>query len=128
MLESARSQLLAVTQEKNAEINRVLASLADIDGRAYENAFNQACILHDRLVGYTNVAQSTLGDLRLTTEALRLPRFALPSMGRSDADPYLRHAPGGSELTINASARRWAEIKSRLEADATADVSDLLVS
>jgi hypothetical protein len=128
MLEDVRAQLVALITDKNTEINAVLASLADIDGQAYSKAFDELCILHDRLVGYSETAQSTLGDLRLTTEPLRAPRFVLPSMGGSDHDPFLRHSPGGSSLTIAASAKRWSEIKSRLENDATADVNDLLVS
>jgi hypothetical protein len=32
----------------------------------------------------------------------------------ADADIFIRHRPG--ELTVNQPARRWSEIRSRLEA------------
>jgi hypothetical protein len=122
-LESARSQLISLGEQKNTELNRVLALLADTDARAYAKAFADTCKLHDRLVGYANVAQSNIGDIQLITDTPRAPRFALPSLGNSDADPFLRHHP--SELTVNESARRWSAIRSRLEANVDADISDL---
>jgi hypothetical protein len=123
-LQNARSQLVSLGEQKNAELNRVLANLADADARAYERAFNQTCILHDKLVGYANVAQANIGDVQLVVETPRTPRFALQSLGNSDADPWLRHRT--SELTVNASTRRWSLIRSRLEADVDADLDDLI--
>jgi hypothetical protein len=40
------------------------------------------------------------------------------------ADPFIR-ALAPSELTVNASKRRWSEIRSRLQLDADAEISDL---
>jgi hypothetical protein len=123
-LESARSQLISLGEQKNTELNRVLALLADKDARDYAQAFAETCRLHDKLVGYASVAQSNLGDCQLIIDPLKVPRFALPSLGNSDADPFLRHGIP-NELTVNESARRWSAIRSRLESDVDADLSDL---
>jgi hypothetical protein len=56
----------------------------------------------------------------------KVPRFALPCMGDSNADPFLRHnAP--SQLTIADSAKMWSEVRERLSADIDADLDDLLI-
>jgi hypothetical protein len=123
LLENAKAQLVALGEQKNTEVNRVLATLADADAQAYQSAFDKVAILHDKLCGYAAIAQSNIGDVRLRVEALRIPRFALPSLGNSDADPYIRARE--SELTIADSSRRWAAIKAALEADGNADISDL---
>jgi hypothetical protein len=124
MLENARAQAADLREKRNSELNLVLANIADADAKAYERSFNECCRLHDRLVGYSQVAQSNIGDVRLTTSNPTVPRFALPSLGNSDADPYLRHR--GSELTVAESARTWATVRQLLEADVNADISDLI--
>jgi hypothetical protein len=126
LLENARSQLVSLNEQKNEELNRVVANLADVDARAYQKAFDEMCVLHDRLVGYANTAQSNIGSIQLIIDPLRAPRFALPSMGNSDADPFLRHNTV-NDLTVGASARKWAQIRSRLEADVDAYLDDLLI-
>jgi hypothetical protein len=124
-LENAKAQYVVLVEQKNTELNRVLAALADDEiGRRYYETFNAACRLHDELVGYSEVAQSTIGDLRLTTVFPTMPRFVLPSMGNSDSDPFIRHQT--SELTVTTSARKWAAIKAKLEADVNADISNLI--
>jgi hypothetical protein len=69
--------------------------------------------------------ESNQGDLRLIQEPLKTVRFALPSMGNMDADPFLRHQI--SDLTVGESARTWSEVRDRLEAEANADLSDLMI-
>jgi hypothetical protein len=123
-LANARSQLLALEEHKHAELRRVMANLADVEGRAYQAAFDQLCLIHDRLVGYCAVAENTVGEIRLVHAPLETPRFALPSAGDANADQFIRRS-SPSELTVNESARKWSAIRSRLEADANADVSDL---
>jgi len=124
MLESARAQAADLREKRNAELNRVLANLADVDAKAYERAFNETCRLHDRLVGYSQVAQANIGDVRLILQNPSVPRFALPSLGNSDADPFLRHRE--NEITVAESARTWATARQRLERDVDADLSDLI--
>jgi hypothetical protein len=124
MLNNARAQLPRLAEERVAELNRVVARLADADARAYQKAFEEMCRLHDRLVGYASVAQATIGDIQLIIDPVKTPRFALPSMGNSDADPFLRHSV--NELTVNAAAKSWAAVRQRLEDDAEADLSDLI--
>ena len=82
------------------------------------------CRLHDKLVGYSSVAQANIGDVRLIIEPVRTPRFALPSMGSCDADPFLRHSE--NELTVADAARQWATVRQRLEMDVDADIEDLI--
>ena len=125
LLQNARSQLVHLTEQRAAELARVLAMLADIDGRAYQETFDRLGKLHDRLVGFCAVAEGTQGEIYLLHEPLKANRFALPSSGNSDADPFLRHRP--SEITINESARAWTAIRDRLQADADADLTDLMV-
>jgi hypothetical protein len=124
MLESARSQAAELREKRNAELNKVLADLADVEGRAYQKAFDETCRLHDRLVGYSQVAQANIGDVRLIVENPKVPRFALPSLGNADADPFMRSR--GSEITVAESARTWATVRQRLETDVDADLSDLI--
>jgi hypothetical protein len=124
MLESARSQAAELREKRNAELNRVLASLADVDAQAYQRSFNETCRLHDSLVGYSQIAQANIGDVRLIVESPKVPRFALPSLGNGDADPFMRHRE--SEITVGASARSWATVRQRLEVDVDADLSDIL--
>jgi hypothetical protein len=124
LLEDARSQLVSLGEQKYAELNRVMAMLADKDARAYQASFAETCKLHDKLVGYANVAQANIGDVQLIVDTPRTPRFALPTLGNSDADPFLRHRT--SELTVNESTKRWSAVRSRLESNVDADLSDLI--
>ena len=41
-----------------------------------------------------------------------------------EADPFMRHRE--SEITVAESARTWATVRQRLEADVDADLSDIL--
>jgi hypothetical protein len=125
MLESARSQAAELREKRNSELNRVLANLADVDAKAYDRAFAEVCRLHDRLVGYSQVAQSNIGDIRLVLQNPSVPRFALPSLGNGDADPHMRHRE--NEIVVAESARTWATVRSRLESDVDADLSDILL-
>jgi hypothetical protein len=122
-LQDARSQLVTLTEQKHAELNHVIEMLADRDARDYQSAFNAACMAHDRLCGYAAVMEGNIGSLRLIHDPIKMPRFALPSMGTQDADQYIRHSV--SDLTVNESARRWSAIKARLESNVDADISDL---
>jgi hypothetical protein len=124
MLESARSQATDLREKRNAELNRVLANLADVDAKAYERAFTEVCRLHDRLCGFSQVAQANIGDVRLVLQNPSVPRFALPSLGNGDADPWMRHRE--NELTVADASRTWATVRQRLEADVDSDLSDLI--
>jgi hypothetical protein len=125
-LENASQQLLALEEQRVAELNRVLTNLGDIDADEYRKTFEKLGRLHDKLVGFADVSQASHGDIRLIDDPLRAPRFQFPSMrGHVDADPFLRHSP--SSVTVAESSRRWAEVRERLSADALADVNDLLV-
>jgi chromosome segregation ATPase len=125
LLENARSQLISLAEQKNAELNRVVATLADTDARKYQDAFDLLGKLHDRLVGYAAVVEGNQGDVRLIQEPLKTVRFVLPSMANStDADPFIRHQI--SELTVGESARKWSAVRDRLHSDANADIADLL--
>ncbi len=104
MLEFARSQAAELRDKRNAELNRTIATLADDEARSYERAFNETCRLHDRLVGYAQVAQANIGDVRLIVENPKVPRFALPSLGNGDLDVFMRHKE--SEITVGAAARQ----------------------
>jgi hypothetical protein len=123
-LDNARGQVIALEGERNAELNRVVAVLADSEARAYRDAFQEMCRLHDRLAGYARVAQANLGDVQLIIEPLKTPRFALPSLGNQDADPFLRHRP--NDITTSEAARTWSTVRERLGADADADLGDLI--
>jgi hypothetical protein len=126
-LENARSQLLDLGEQRAAELNRVLTSLGDLEADEYRKTFEKLGMLHDKLVGFSNVSQMSLGDIQLTTAPMSAPRFQFPSMRASvDADPYLRHSP--SSLTVMQSAQKWTEIRSRLSENALADVNDLLIN
>jgi phage terminase large subunit-like protein len=112
-LANARSQVVELAEQKNAELNRVLAVLADEDAQSYKRAFDLVGLLHDRLVGYASVVEGNQGDVRLIQAPLSTPRFALPSLGNADADPFLRHRT--SELTVNESAQRWSTVRDRAQ-------------
>jgi hypothetical protein len=124
LLANARAQLVNLNEEKHAEIGRVLAALADYEAIEYQRAFDKACLWHDRLAGYAAAVEGNIGDIRLIQAPIAMPRYASQSMGRADADPFIRHAP--SELTIKASQRKWLAIKARLESNFDADITDLM--
>jgi hypothetical protein len=124
-LQNAGQQLVALGEQRAAELNRVLSLLGDEDARAYRDAFNALCIAHDRLVGFAAVAQMSHGDIQLAPGKISVPRFVFPSLASSiDADPMMHHVV--SSLTANESGRQWSEVRVRLEADATADISDII--
>lgn len=125
-LDNARAQLLELGEQRAAELNRVLMSLGDLDADEYRKTFEKLGRLHDKLVGFSNVAQVSHGDIQLIIEPLTAARFAFPSMpGHIDADPFLRHKP--SDLTVVEAAQKWTAIRERLSTDALADVNDLLI-
>ena len=76
------------------------------------------------LCGYASVAETNLGDIRLIIDPLKAPRFASPSLGNVDADPFLRHQP--NPLDIGDAARMWGAVRAALDQDPSADLSDLL--
>jgi hypothetical protein len=123
-LENARSQVVDLNDQRVTELNNVIASLGAVEAQRYEDAFNKLCILHDRLVGYCEINEMNAGDVRRIIDPLRTPRFALGSMGGSESDPFLRHL-SPSSITVGESSRKWSEIRSRLEVDVNADISDL---
>jgi hypothetical protein len=124
LLQNARSQLISLVEQKNAELNRVVANLADVDARKYQDTFDLLGKLHDRLVGYASVAEANQGDIHLIKDPLKAPRFAAPSTGNADADPFLRHQI--SDLSVGESARTWSAVRDRLQSDANADLADLI--
>jgi hypothetical protein len=124
MLANARAQVKELGDQRIKELNNVIAILADADARAYEKSFQETCRLHDKLVGYASTAQATIGDVQLILENPKVPRFGLPSLGSSDADPFLRHRP--NDLIVAQSARVWSTVRQRLEFDVEADLEDLL--
>lgn len=123
-LDNAKAQLAALGEQRAAELNRVLALLGDEDARAYRAAFAEMCMRHDKLVGYASVAQASHGDIQLIIEAPKTPRFAMPSLGDATADPFMRHQV--STRTVTEAAQKWTEVRARLEADASADLTDIL--
>jgi hypothetical protein len=123
-LANVREQAVRLNEERVAELNRVIALLADVEAREYEKAFRVMCRHHDRLVGYSNIQQANIGDIRRIEDPQKTPRFALPSLGNSDADPFLRHRV--NESVVAESERMWSTVKQRLQADSDADLSDLI--
>jgi hypothetical protein len=123
-IENARAQLVGLTEQRLAELKRVLMNIGDVKAREYVAAFELLGRIHDELVGVASVLEDNLGDIRLIDDPVKTPRFAFPSMGNADADPFLRHRV--SDLTSSESAKAWAAVKDRLEVDALADVSDLI--
>ncbi len=123
-LENAKAQVIDLGEQRVSELNRVIAMLADGEARAYQKAFDELGRRHDRLCGWASTAEANQGDIRLTQAPLAVPRFASPSLGNMDADPFLRHQV--NQLDIGDAARMWKEIRGRLELDAGADISDLI--
>jgi hypothetical protein len=125
-LKNVREQAIKLNESRNAELNRVVSNLADVEAVAYAKAFRELARLHDRLVGYCRSgAESNLGDIQLIVDPLKTPRFALPSLGNSDADPFIRHALVNDHVA-NEAARYWRSVRARLESDSEADLSDLI--
>jgi hypothetical protein len=123
-LDNIQMQIIVLGEERGFELNRVIAMLADDEARAYQRAFDELGRRHDRLVGYANVAQMNEGDIRLIIDPLKTPRFASPSLGGIDSDPFIRHQP--NPLDISDAARMWEAVRGRLEHDAGADINDLI--
>jgi exonuclease VII small subunit len=123
-LDNVRAQVVVLGEERVAELNRVIAMMADSEARSYQRSFDEMCRRHDRLVGYASVAQMSHGDIQLIIDPVKAPRFAFPSMGTIESDPFLRHQV--SSLTVSEAAKQWTEVRARLEADVNADVSDLI--
>jgi hypothetical protein len=121
LLATAKQQLVTLTEEKHAEVARVIASLADVEVRAYEKSFEATCLLQDRLIGFSRVGESNVGDVYRIQEPARLARFV--ANGDSTSDPFIRHHT--NEHIVSQSAQRWAEIRSRLELNANCDLADL---
>jgi hypothetical protein len=120
-LQDVQQQAVQLDHARIAEVDRVIAGMADVEARQYESAFSRVCRLHDRLVGYCSVMENNQGEIRLSQEGLRLPRFALPSLGHADSDPYIRHTTPSS-LTVGESARHWRAVRERLLADSLAAI------
>jgi hypothetical protein len=123
LLATAKQQLASLNVQRHAEVMRVVELLADQDARSYQKAFDACCLWHDRMAGYAQATEGNIGDTRLIIDVLKVPRYALPSMGDSLADPFLRHH--SSPHVIDQSAKRWLDIKAQLEANPNTDVSDL---
>jgi hypothetical protein len=123
-LDNVRMQVVVLGEERGLELSRVIAMLADDEARGYQRIFDQLGRAHDRLCGYASVAETNLGDIRLIIDPLKAPRFASPSLGNSDADPFLRHQP--NPLDIGDAARMWGAVRAALDQDPGADISELL--
>ena len=122
-LENAQAQILALKEERAAELKRVLMNIGDVTAREYQSAFDTLGRLHDELVGVASILEDNIGDIWRIQEPLVACRFAFPSTGDSLSDPFVRHRI--SDLTSGEAARRFAAIKARLEENAMADISDL---
>ena len=114
-------QLVTLTNEKAAEVGRLIASLADVEVRAYEKSFEATCLLQDKLIGFSRVGEANVGDVYRIHEPARLARFV--ANGDSTSDPFIRHHT--NEHIVSESAKRWTEIRARLESNANADLADL---
>jgi hypothetical protein len=122
-LERARGEVIRLGDEKNAEIGRFLTLLADDTARKYKHAFADCCRLHDELLAFASGTSNP--EVTMISEEIRLPRFNLPSLQcLNEYDPFMRHR--ANEYAVNTSSQAWLAIKSRIEADVDADVSDLL--
>jgi hypothetical protein len=121
LLAAARQQLVALTNERHVEVGRVIANLASSDVAAYEASFQETCRLHDRLVGFARVSQNNAGEIHILEEPPKIARFAVH--GDPNAAPFYNHQT--SAHVVEQSAKRWSEIRLRLEANADADLSDL---
>ena len=75
-------------------------------------------------MGFANGTSTYVGEIALIIEQLKVPRFALPSLGTIDSDPFIRHR--NNELTIAESTATWQAVKARLELDVDADLSNLI--
>jgi hypothetical protein len=124
-LANVRGQAVRLSEERAVELNRVVANLADVEAVAYARAFREVCRLHDRLAGFCRSgAESNIGDIQRIIDPVKVPRFALPSLGGSpDSDPFLRHAT--NDLVVDEAARYWKAIREKLEADSDADIDSI---
>jgi hypothetical protein len=123
-LERARAEVIRLAEEKQAEIGRFMTLLGDETARRYKRAFQECCAIHDELMGFAQ-GTSNLGEIALIVDELRVPRFNLPSLAcLNDHDPFLRHR--ANAYAVDGSAKTWRAVKSRLESDVDADLSDLI--
>jgi hypothetical protein len=123
LLAAAKQQLVSLTEQQHSEVMRVIELMADDDARSYQAAFDKCCLWHDKMAGYAQATEGNIGDTRLIIDVLKVPRYALPSMGDSLADPFLRHH--SSPHVIDQSAKRWLDIKAALEANPNCDLAAL---
>jgi hypothetical protein len=122
-LENAKLQLVALIDQRSQELHRVLLSIGDVEAQQYQAAFDKLCFMYDRLTGVSSIIEANVGDVKLTDDQVKIPRFQFPSSGHPDADIFLRHKP--STLTVAEAAQQYTQIRERLEKDALADISDL---
>jgi hypothetical protein len=119
----AAAESAALDGQRHAELNRVVAMLADVEAQAYQRAFNELARLHDRLCGYASVMENNIGDIRRIIEPLKTVRFTLPSLASSiDADPFIRHNLPNDHV-VNEAARYWKMVREKLDADSSADLA-----
>jgi hypothetical protein len=121
LLASASQQLVTLQNERHAEVGRVVSTIANSEVQEYERHFEKTCLLLDSLIGFSRVGQSNIGDVYRIEEQPRMPKIV--ASGDSTADPFIRHTT--NERVVEQSAQRWAAIRSALERDANADISDL---
>jgi hypothetical protein len=129
-LDNARAQLADLELKKASELNKLVASYINLTAEKYLKTFQTLATLHDQLVGASFVQESNLlpGEaihVRLTHGSLIAPRFISSAMGTSDDAPQLLHRV--NQHVADQSAARWAELRSRLDIDVDADVSDLVM-
>ena len=114
-------RLVAVTNALKVEANRTA-------GSRYARLWRELCECHDEIVGISGAlppAGPREPEVRMTHAALEVPRFNL--LACADANEYLavmRHLP--SEATVATATARWSEARSRLLADASASIDDLI--
>jgi hypothetical protein len=82
--------------------------------------------LHDQLLCFARATQGNIGQIALVEDELVIPRFALPSLERTDGhyDQYMRAHP--NDFVVMESTKTWQAVKARLELNVDADLSDLI--
>jgi hypothetical protein len=124
-LEAARAEVLRLGEAKSAEIGEFLMMKADGLARKYHAAFVELCRLHDELTGFALGIDSAVGDVVMVFEALKVPRFNLPSLKTSaEYDPFLRHKP--ATHIVESAAATWRAGRARLELNVNDDLDDLV--
>jgi hypothetical protein len=124
-LEKCRAEVFRLEQERSEEIGRTMVRLVDDTAADYKRTFGKLCELHDQLAGFATVVSSNIGDVQLISEEIKTPRFALPSLASaSEFDPFLRRR--ANPYAVEQSAKTWATVRQRLEADVGSDLSDIV--